>query len=580
MQIPTNERRVQEQPAGNVQIQGSSVQATPEAFGAAQAKQIGDLSDAVFSTGILITENANKAKARDAINQAREKANNMAIEALSTRGPAAANAQTKFAQDIQALKKDMEKTFDNPAQAKMFSDVFDTYAMEHNSVLQKHALKETIQYNDDTLAAGAQLDIQSSGLVAKSPDVFGSAQQKDADITANVAALGKRQGLPAAQVEVNISKAREAFHTGVVKELASTDVPKALEYIKKHEAHIPLEARQQVTRAMAGKVEDMQVQKVVEFLDQNKVTRLTDVYEVMTKLNKDGTFGNLNIDMQNKVISFITTRKQAFEKDKNEQEDNAVRQLLKDRVNLPNLEAKKAFDISVANNPNHSNNVVSKYEKSKNERELLLSNPVLVARLQLEAMSDPEKFLQSVKSLDSSFNETDLVKVYAIVGDVESGKYNASKDDLNHIVTMATGDMKDDEKEQFKAVFGHMLAGKVFDVKRATETATWLTSLESGERVYKKMLTSLKNDAAKLNTKGVVGTTLDSSGNRVLTDEAKQEKLAQSLAEQQKLLDAERAIIDAKNEQDRKAQEARRKADLRDQIGKDYDKLYPPKGIK
>jgi len=143
-------------------------QATPESFGAAQARTLGQLGQTVFKTGqqLLAYEQAQKVKedknaAREALNRFKDEANAKRAEYQQRRGTDAAGADDDFRADLQRMQKEISGALKTPQQRELFDITAASTIPDYVDQIRRHRIAEAERAKQTTRAAEDTLSVDA-----------------------------------------------------------------------------------------------------------------------------------------------------------------------------------------------------------------------------------------------------------------------------------------------------------------------------------------------------------------------------------------------------------------------------------
>ena len=234
MEIPTyGNQQVKNAPVARVRY---SAQASPESFGAGQARDIQDLGAAMGKAGDAYSEyklrsqqRTNKAIVRDSLNSAREEMRQYMSGVYRRRGKDAITVETEAAQELQKIRGKYLEQLKDDQQRDFFTPSFDGLMQGHLDRAMAHQEEQRMEFERLTWDAENQNAIEDAVSARTDPKAI-----KDAEFTIVANTKASLYGAGEEITKKAVEDAVHNLHASVLSALTQ-DAPKAAQgYMTEH----------------------------------------------------------------------------------------------------------------------------------------------------------------------------------------------------------------------------------------------------------------------------------------------------------------------------------------------------------
>ena len=245
-------------------------QATPSSFGAVQAEQAGQAAGAVQGLGGDLMDHGaqqqewlNRMTVRDALAQSQnDTLNYISDNVLSKQGKDAIGTLPQAQQDMGNIQKQYSDNLSNPAQQRMFNQLYPQVFSRASNMARRHILQQTMVYNQQTLSASKAASVNEAVMDYNNPQNI-----SDAETTIQADNNSLYKGDPDAGA-VATQKEISSLHTQIANSMADTNPAQASAYIRSNKGKILGPAYDTLDKSINDKIVNQSAMKAATTLSQ------------------------------------------------------------------------------------------------------------------------------------------------------------------------------------------------------------------------------------------------------------------------------------------------------------------------
>lgn len=231
--VPTYTPQVQQRVA-------QTPEATPDEFGAVQGEEEQRAGGALTSLGGDVISDAareqlqlDRAQVRDALSSAESDTYDYVTDnVLSKKGKDAIGLLPQAQQDMTAIQSKYSDGLSNPAQQRMFNQLYPQVYNRASNMSRRHILQQQQAYNQQTLTASKATAVSVATTDYNDPNNISAAEQTIAADNNSIYHGSPQEGAEATASETS------KLHSGVVSAMAANNPAQAAVYLRANQAKI------------------------------------------------------------------------------------------------------------------------------------------------------------------------------------------------------------------------------------------------------------------------------------------------------------------------------------------------------